>query len=337
MQGLQLGERDNDRVANPYTARNFGNRPLAPFRAIPPHDMAGAMPLSPVIKALFALALSVAATAAAAAPETVHFTSLDGATNLTAFLSRPADQGDTPRPALVLLHGCSGLVNKAGRVTAHYRSWTRALLQKGYVVLAVDSATPRGFGQTCSASPERNTMWRDRPKDAYAALQYLQAQPFVKADHVGVIGWSQGGGVVLSTINDKSIGRPEDLKQDFRAAVSFYPGACNEKYQSKPFTQVEPEGWTTQNAAAAADGRGRHLDAISALRGVSRPPKARGNPIEIKILSRRGSRLRFPDLERRELPQYRTGDGPIPLEGTDEEARADSILRVLAYLKRTLE
>ncbi len=44
-----------------------------------------------------------------------------------------------------------------------------------------------------------------------------------------------------------------------------------------------------------------------------------------------------PPAERRELPQYRTGDGPIPLEGTDEEARADSILRVLAYLKRTLE
>ena len=44
-----------------------------------------------------------------------------------------------------------------------------------------------------------------------------------------------------------------------------------------------------------------------------------------------------PAVERRELPQYRTGDGPIPLEGTDEEARADSILRVLAYLKAHLE
>src|SRR5580698_9498406 len=197
------------------------------------------MRFSPVTKALFALALSALATAAAA-PETVHFTSLDGATNLTAFLSRPADQGDAPRPALVLLHGCSGLVNKAGKVTAHYRSWTRALLQKNYVVLAVDSATPRGFGQTCSASPDRNTEWRDRPKDAYAALQYLQAQPFVQGDHVGLIGWSQGGGVVLLSINDKSIGRPAGLAHEFRAAVSFYPGACNESSQSKPYTQVEP-------------------------------------------------------------------------------------------------
>ena len=69
----------------------------------------------------------------------------------------------------------------------------RALVVQGYVVLAVDSATSRGFGQTCSAGPDRITMWRDRPKDAYAALQYLQAQPFVQAERVGLMGWSQGG------------------------------------------------------------------------------------------------------------------------------------------------
>jgi dienelactone hydrolase len=295
------------------------------------------MSLAPTTKALFALALSAVATAAAAAPETVHFTSFDGATNLIAFLSRPADQGDAPRPALVLLHGCSGLVNKAGHVTAHYRSWTRALLQKGYVVLAVDSATPRGFGQTCSASPDRNTEWRDRPKDAYAALQYLQAQPFVQADHVGLIGWSQGGGVVLLTINDKSIGRPEDLKQDFRASVSFYPGACNEKFQSKPYTQVEPGGWTTKVPLLLLMGEADTWTPYPPCEAFLGAAKARGNPIEIKSYPGAVHAFDSPDLERRELPQYRTGDGPIPLEGTDEEARADSILRVLAFLKQHLE
>ncbi len=299
--------------------------------------MAEAVPLFPTTKALLALALSMAATVAAAAPETVHFTSLDGATNLTAFLSRPADQGDTPRPALVLLHGCSGLVTKSGRVTPHYRSWTRALLQKGYVVLAVDSATARGFGQTCSASPDRNTMWRDRPRDAYAALQYLQAQPFVKADHVGLIGWSQGGGVVLLTINERSIGRPEGLTQDFRAAVSFYPGACNEKYQSKPFTQVEPDGWTTKMPLLMLMGEADTWTPFAPCAAFVEAAKARGNPVEIKGYPGAFHAFDSPDLERIELPQYRTGDGPIPVEATDEEARADSILRVLGYLKRTLE
>jgi dienelactone hydrolase len=93
-----------------------------------------------------------------------------------------------------------------------------------------------------------NACWGavDRPKDAYAALQYLQAQPFVKADRVDLIGWSQGGGVVLLSINDKSIGRPEGLAHEFRTAVSFYPGACSEAAQSKPYTAVEPGSWASR-------------------------------------------------------------------------------------------
>ena len=60
----------------------------------------------------------------------------------------------------------------------------RVFLRFGYVVLVVDSATSRGFGETCSAGEARKTMWRDRPKDAYAALSYLQTKSFVKADRV---------------------------------------------------------------------------------------------------------------------------------------------------------
>jgi dienelactone hydrolase len=198
------------------------------------------MPLSRLAASLVALALS---TTAVAAQQSVNFISLDARTNLTAHLSRPA--GDAPRPAVVMMHGCSGLLNSKGSMIGLYRAWMRALVVQGYVVLAVDSASSRGFGQTCSAGPDRITMWRDRPRDAYAALQYLQAQPFVQAGRIGLMGWSQGGGVVLLSINDKSIGRPAGLARDFKAAVSFYPGACSEKWQSKPYTQVEPASWTT--------------------------------------------------------------------------------------------
>jgi dienelactone hydrolase len=206
--------------------------------------------------ALAVLALTTAASAAAAqqavpedgpdkrALETVHFASLDGKTNLTAYLGR--HPGDAPRPAVVLMHGCSGLLNDNGRIFPIFRAWMRALFAKGYDVLTVDSAASRGFGQTCTAGANRITMWRDRPKDAYAALGYLQAQPSVRADRIALMGWSQGGGVVLLSINDKSIGRPAALKQDFKAAVSFYPGACSETYQTKPWTEVEPKSWTTQ-------------------------------------------------------------------------------------------
>ena len=133
-------------------------------------------------------------------------------------------------------------------------------------MLVVDSATSRGFGQTCSAGPDRITMWRDRPKDAYAALQYLQAQPFVQADRVGVMGWSQGGGVVLLTINDKSIGRPACAGARFQGR-----GVVLSRRLQRPAAIETVHGGRAARldhtrAAIGADGRGRHLDAVYALR-----------------------------------------------------------------------
>src|SRR3954470_17651974 len=103
--------------------------------------------------------------------DAVQFVSLDGLTTLTAYLGR--HEGDQPRPAVVLMHGCSGLRNPQGAIRPLYSDWTRALFAASYDVLTVDSAASRGFAQTCTRGPQRITMLRDRPKDAYAALQYL--------------------------------------------------------------------------------------------------------------------------------------------------------------------
>jgi dienelactone hydrolase len=281
-----------------------------------------------------ALALSALATAAPA-EETVNFVSLDGHTNLTAHLSRP--EGDAPRPALVMMHGCSGLLDGRGRIFSIYRAWARALVVQGYVALVVDSATPRGFGQTCSAGPDRITMSRDRPSDAYAALQYLQAQPFVRGDRIGLMGWSQGGGIVLLSISDKSTARPQNLAQDFRAAVAFYPGACSERLQSKPFTSVEREGWTTQIPLLTLMGEADTWTLFPPCEAFLAAAKARGNPIELKSYPMAVHAFDAPNLSRRELPQYRSGDGPIPVEATDRDARLNAFVRVLEFLKSNLE
>jgi len=285
-------------------------------------------------KSIAALLLSLLATAAMA-QEAVNFVSLDGKTSLTAYLSRPA--GDEPRPALVLMHGCSGLLGQRGRILPLYRAWMRALVVQGYSVLAVDSATPRGFGQTCSPGPERATMLRDRPKDAYAALQYLQSKPFVQADRVGLMGWSQGGGVVLLSINDKSIARPADLAHEFKAAVSFYPGSCSERLQSKPFTQVEPQSWTTRVPLLTLFGEADTWTPFAPCEAFIAAAKARGNPVELKSYAAAVHAFDAPNLTRTELPQYRTGDGPIPLIATDRDARTDAFPRVLEFLKLHLE
>jgi dienelactone hydrolase len=295
---------------------------------------------------LIALALAAATAAAAQEPapdaerdkralETVHFTSLDGVTNLTAYLGR--HPGDAPRPAVVLMHGCGGLHNAEGRIFGSQRAWMRALFAKGYDVLSVDSAGSRGFGQTCTAGPDRVTMYRDRPKDAYAALQYLQAQPFVRPDRIGLMGWSQGGRTVLLSINDKSIGRPAGLKQDFVAAVAFYPGGCSERQQSKPFTQVEPQQWTTTIPLLVLFGEADVWTLFPPCEAFISAAKARGNPVELKSYPSAVHGFDAPNQPIKERPEYRTQDGRIPLVGTDKEARADAFPRVLEFLKPRLE
>jgi dienelactone hydrolase len=271
----------------------------------------------------------------AAAQENVQFMSLDGHTNLTAHLSRPG--GEAPRPALVLMHGCSGLLTNSGRILPIYRSWMRALVVQGYVVLTVDSASSRGYGQTCSAGPERGVVLRDRPADAYAALQYLQARPYVQADRVGLMGWSQGGGVVLLSINDKSIARPERLAHDFKAAVAFYPGSCSERLQSKPFTRLEPMSWTTPVPLLVLFGEADTWTLFRPCEAFIAGAQARGSPVELKSYPSAVHAFDAPDLPRRELPQYRVGNGPVPLIATDRDARADAFVRVLNFFKLHLE
>ena len=117
-------------------------------------------------------------------------------------------------------------------------------------------------------------------------MQYLQAQPFVRGDRVGLMGWSQGGGVVLLSINDKSIGRPAALSQDFKAAVSFYPGVCNDKFQSKPWTQVEPQGWTTKLPLLVLFGAADTWTPLAPCEEFLGRAKARGNPVELKSYPR---------------------------------------------------
>jgi dienelactone hydrolase len=286
------------------------------------------------VSALVCFVLSFAATAAAA-DSVVNFPSLDGTTNLIGHLTRP--EGDAPRPAVVMMHGCSGLNDKKGRIFGLYRAWARALAVQGYVTLIVDSATPRGLGQTCSHGPDSRRMWRDRPKDAYGALQYLQGQPFVKADRIALMGWSQGGGVVLLSINDKGIGRPATLAQDFRVAVSFYPGACADQYQSQPYTAVAPDGWTTKVPLLVLIGEADVWTPFKPCDAFIASAKARGNPVELKSYPGAVHAFDAPNRPRTELPQYQMRDGSIPVVGTDPEARKDAFPRVLDYLKAHLE
>ena len=211
----------------------------------------------------------------ARAQEAVHFPSLDGTTQLDGYLYRPADEGR--HAAIVGLHGCSGMFNRAtGAIWPIFRQWAGELAREGYVFLLVDSFGPRNHGEMCSTLGFDLDIYRTRPKDAYGALWYLQAQSFVRGDHIGLVGWSQGGGVTLYSIASRSLGRPATLPHgDFRAAVAFYPASCN--------IERQPSDWTTRVPLLVLQGAEDVWTPAGPCKTLVDGATARGAPIEMQV------------------------------------------------------
>ena len=117
--------------------------------------------------------------------------------------------GVGPFPAMIVLHGCDGV----GR---HYREWARRLRSWGYVAMLVDSFRPRGVSTVCNHGMDVPPLLQ--AQDGFAAAAYLRTQSDIRADRIGVIGFSHGGWAVLKAVLAGAAPRP------FAAAVAFYPG-----------------------------------------------------------------------------------------------------------------
>ena len=145
------------------------------------------------------------------------------ATNTTLFgeFRRPAGPG--PFPAVVALHGCSGLYGRDNAsLSARHEDWAQRLVSSGFVVLFPDSFNPRGYREICTVK-DRPIVPRDRADDAVAAARWLAAQPFIDANQINLLGWSHGAMTVLQTIRPRFL----PAAPRFRAAIAFYPG-CRE-------------------------------------------------------------------------------------------------------------
>ena len=161
--------------------------------------------------------------------ESVNFPSAprqaDSAVQLSGYLYRP--NGPGPFPAVVMLHGCSGLLTRSGKIRVTPRFWAEHLRDHGYIALLVDSFTSRSIDEVCTGRHVLSAV-RERADDARGALQFVRQRADVQADRVGLVGWSNGAAVVFSVVFDK--GEPQ---RDFRAAIAFYP-SCQRTYPGGP-------------------------------------------------------------------------------------------------------
>lgn len=184
--------------------------------------------------AIFAcLALAAALLAGCASRSSVAIESVAGLysrqhdATILGHLGKP--EGEGPFPAVVLMHGCSGLDHHVRRgLEAH----ADALVAAGFATLILDSFGARSTGglAMCSSYAKMASATGYRQWDAFHALRFLQTQPFVDAANVFLMGQSHGGGVALKAAADPSFA---PVKRDwqqlhgalphFRAAVAYYP------------------------------------------------------------------------------------------------------------------
>jgi dienelactone hydrolase len=271
------------------------------------------------------------ATLLPAGAERVRFPSRDAAlthaapTVLDAVLFRPPGAG--PFPAIVALHGCAGPYTRDGHLSARDGEWALRLRDQGYVVLLPDSFDPRGLPETCSRKDPAVRAGYERPRDAYGALVYLQSLPFVRADRVALLGWSNGAIATLTAVATSTQARPPGLAHDFRVAVAFYPG-CSKTLERADWRPAMPlhifigasDDWTPAAPCVALVNRAQ----------------AAGDPVTITVYP--GA---FHDFDAPDMPVHQkhgvatTASGEATL-GTNPAARADAIARVPAIFGEAL-
>jgi dienelactone hydrolase len=172
----------------------------------------------------------------------------------------PASPGGYP--AIVALHGCSGMYSIAKGREDHLADRlavrVEMLLGDGYAVLLPDSFRSRGRNEVCTVKIGDNPITPMRRRlDALGALAYLTDRPDVAHDRIALVGWSHGGSTALATVNirDREVAAFRDkagAPPFFRAVVAFYPGCkvslgAGDRWQPGAPTRIhigDSDDWT---------------------------------------------------------------------------------------------
>ena len=175
-------------------------------------------------------------------------------------------KGDGPFPALVLMHGCQGIM-------PFQDDWARTFNEWGYVTLQVDSFGLRNAVGVCEDLISKG-LAEARAMDAFGALSYLESQPFVRANDIGAIGWAHGATLSIGFRQ----GTRQLFQRGFKTIVSFYPD-CNLITSSDfvdPLLIISPgnDDWTNPELCKRIASEGENVDIIDlpgAFRGFDDP------------------------------------------------------------------
>lgn len=131
-------------------------------------------------------------------------------------------------PTIVAIPGCSGVSLNSPQTDEgrpgyrddvlfrlHYPSMAERLREAGYAVLLIDLLTAEGVINACSGEIEAARI----AQYITAAIESARTQPRVDSSRIFLLGWSMGGGGLLSWLSDT-----DAASASVRGAVTVYPG-----------------------------------------------------------------------------------------------------------------
>lgn len=135
-----------------------------------------------------------------------------------------APQGGQRQPAVVIVHGSAGpRAEREGR-------WAGEFNKIGYASFVLDSFGPRGVRST--GRNQAQVRGRQMIGDAFAGLRVLARHPRIDPSRIGIVGFSKGGGVAVSTSAAQYHRRFfRDGTPRFAFHIAFYP-PCNFQFET---------------------------------------------------------------------------------------------------------
>jgi dienelactone hydrolase len=114
----------------------------------------------------------------------------------------------TKLPAMIIVHGSGGLDQRNA-------NWGQFLREHGFATFQFDYFGPRGVTSQSKSQPTPTS-------DAHDALRLLATHPRIDPARIGIIGFSRGGDLVLSTVSSPA--NPA-APYSYAAHAALYP-AC---------------------------------------------------------------------------------------------------------------
>jgi dienelactone hydrolase len=252
--------------------------------------------------------------------------SLDGKLQLPGYWSEAL--ASEPRPAVISLHGCGGLLDTKGGLSRNRYRVSEYFNVERMHMLAVDSFTPRGLKSICETPPRQRTFnYEQRREDVFAAIRWLAQRPNVDRNRIAIVGYSNGGSTVLSVL-DRTEKRVQGQPIQPKAAVAYYP-SCRDFAEMWSYEIAAPlllmigalDDWTSPHYCERL-----HDKVKRAQRGAS-----------FELILYPGSHHGFdgygPIQVRGGLPT-KTGAATV---GANPEAREKSLRRMFEFLSESFE